>query len=76
MEKRKCPEHIGTSITPKDDECHSHESDTQQRFHNIHCKIARCPNALPGKERYDDVPIFEPRNRLEHLLKKLDGIIF
>ncbi len=72
METRKCPEHMGTGITPTDTECHSHESDTQQRFHNIHCKALGCPHALSGKEKHEDVPIIEPRNAVERALKMLD----
>ncbi len=72
METRKCPEHMGTGITPTDTECHSHESDTQQRLHNIHCKALGCPHALSGKEKHEDVPIIEPRNAVEKLLNILD----
>ena len=28
METKKCPEHISTGVTPKDEECHSHGGDT------------------------------------------------
>ena len=72
METKKCPEHISTGVTPKDEECHSHGGDTQQRFHNIHCKLVGCDHSLSGKERHDDVPKKPARNRLEKLLEKLD----
>lgn len=73
METRKCPEHMGMGLTPKDSECHNHSSDTQQMFHNAHCKVMGCPHALSGKERHDDMPTIEPRNVVEKILKKLDG---
>ena len=71
MEKRECPEHIGTGVTPTDTQCHDHASDTQQRLHNLHCLCLGCPHALSGKKRHDNVPTFEPRTALERLLKKL-----
>jgi len=71
MEK-KCPDHIGTGLTPKNRECHNHESDLQQFFHNLHCKITGCPHALPGKKRHDNLPIIGPRNLLEKFLHLLD----
>jgi hypothetical protein len=71
MEK-KCPEHLGTGITPKDSECHSHESNTQQTLHNLHCRVIGCPHALSGEERHGDVVIVKPRNVVERALKLLD----
>jgi hypothetical protein len=71
MEK-KCPEHLGTGITPKDSECHSHESDTQQKLHNLHCRVIGCPHALSGGEKYEEVPTVAPRNTVERALKLLD----
>ena len=72
MEKRKCPEHFSTILTKKDTNCHSHESDTQQGFHNFHCRRLNCPHALHGKEKHTNVPEHPPRTTVEHLLKKLD----
>lgn len=63
---------MGTGITPKDTECHGHESNTQQIFHNIHCRAIGCPHALSGKEKHEGVPIVEPRNAVEKLLNILD----
>lgn len=71
MEKRKCPEHSDTGITPGDSECHNHESETQQRFHNLHCHILGCQHALSGKERHPGIQTIGPRNKLERFLKML-----
>lgn len=68
----KCPEHLGTGMTPTDEICHAHESDLQQRFHNLHCAILRCPRALPGLTKYPDVPLIPPRSLIEGILRKLD----
>ncbi len=73
MPLHQCPEHIGTGLTPTDEECHSHKSDTQQRFHNLHCRLLKCPHALNGTERYDDVPLLSPRNLFEKFLSQLDS---
>lgn len=67
-----CPEHIGTGLTPTDFFCHGHESDLQQRFHNLHCQALGCSRALRGVERYEDILLLPPRTRIERLLAKLD----
>jgi len=72
METRKCPEHRGTGLTPTDFECHSHSSNTQQGFHNLHCRVIGCPHALSGSERHPDEPIIKPRNTMEIFLARLD----
>lgn len=41
MKMRICPEHLGTRVTPKDTECHNHESRLQQRMHNLHCRVIK-----------------------------------
>lgn len=71
MKPRECPEHTDTGLTPKDTTCHDHESDIQQRLHNLHCQGLGCQHALKGKERHGDVPLISPRNTLERLLRKL-----
>jgi len=73
--KKKCPEHIGTFLTPTNTKCHSHESKLQQVFHNFHCKLLGCPHALSGKEKHLDVEIFPPRTLIESVLKKLDVLL-
>lgn len=70
-----CPSHIGTFLTPTDKECHGHESTSQQRFHNLHCQVLKCPHALSGKEKHIDVEIFPPRTLTEHVLTKIDSIL-
>jgi hypothetical protein len=72
MEKQKCPNHIGTGVTPKDIECHSHVSNLQQFFHNLHCRISKCFNVLYGEKRHDNLPIIGPRNLLEKFLHLID----
>lgn len=72
METRKCPEHIGTGMTPKDSECHNHTGDTPQKLHNFHCKVIGCLHAVSGGERHEDVPTIKPRNAVERALKMLD----
>ena len=71
---RKCPEHIGTGVTPTDEFCHNHESDVQQLFHNFHCRCLDCPYALQGVERHNNVPSLVPRNGVEEILRMSDQI--
>ncbi len=75
MIKRDCPPHIGTGVTPKDGTCHNHRSDVQQGFHNAHCQGIGCEHAKTGFERHEDMPVIEPRNRLERFLLRLDGML-
>lgn len=71
--KTVCPKHGG--ITPAHPVCHSHVSVTQQGCHNLHCRVLRCPHALRGFARYDEVVKLPPRNFLERLLLKLDPFV-
>ena len=72
-EKFQCPSHVGTFLTPTDSECHDHASNTQQYLHNLHCRLLGCPRAQQGAKRQSDgVPLIEPRNLFERLLKFCD----
>lgn len=69
MNKRECPDHIGTKLTPTDTTCHNHESNLQQHFHNLHCGVViGCRHALKGSKRHDDVPTLSPRSIIEKML--------
>lgn len=71
MMKYSCPQHTGTLFTPTDTECHAHESNLQQRFHNLHCQLLRCPRALKGDKKYQSVPLIAPRTLIERVLRKI-----
>lgn len=68
----KCPNHLGTLVTPTETLCHAHVSNMQQRFHNMHCRLIGCPRALKGIERYASVQVNEPRNFTEKILRFFD----
>lgn len=72
----RCPEHEDNGLTPKNEFCHDHASDTQQFFHNLDCKhVLKCPRALSGVGRQRDaVPIETPRNTLERIMFISDAI--
>ncbi|MEI6532683.1 MAG: hypothetical protein WCO06_02485 [Candidatus Roizmanbacteria bacterium] len=72
MLEKKCPPHRNL-FTPTDTECHSHESDAQQGFHNFHCQLLHCPHALRGIARYPNESTFPPRNIMERIVSTLDG---
>lgn len=73
MSERRCPEHRGTGITPKDITCHNHVGVLQQRFHNMHCRALKCPFALNSAERHVDAPTHFARSTVEFILWLVSG---